>query len=291
MTGQVVSELFETFLRERLYVQNLAPATVHFYKRSFKAFGLPAQLSELNQTTLNDCVVKLRARGLSANCTNAYIRGTRPFIFWLHENGHLKEKLKLRKLKCVNRELKTFSESDIQKLLQYRPRKVSEFRLVALVNLLTDSGIRIQESLNLRRQDIDFDNLLIDVVGKGRFRRIAISPECRAVLFKYLKTHNFELVFCNRDGCRVNYSNLRRDFVELCDKLGITDFDAAFHAFRAFHASYSSLQGVSPFVLMKQLGHSQISTTQKYVRLSQQQIQSQHVSLLKARAAANGGTH
>ena len=87
--------LFEQFLQEKRYVQNVSDNTVEFYRLSFKSFNLSLPLT---QAELNNAIVKMRESGKSPACVNANLRGMRPFVNWLFENEHLSDKLKLRKL-------------------------------------------------------------------------------------------------------------------------------------------------------------------------------------------------
>jgi len=51
--------------------------------------------------------------------------------------------------------------------------------------MLTDTGIRIEEALGLRQADVDVDNLLLTVRGKGRKERLVLfSFELRRILFR-----------------------------------------------------------------------------------------------------------
>jgi site-specific recombinase XerD len=104
--------------------------------------------------------------------------------------------------------------------------------LLALLTLLTDTGVRINEALTLTRGAVDFENLLIDVKGKGsKVRRIPFSLECRKVLFKHSRSHSHELVFCNRDSAKIRYDNLRRDFRRLISNSESKDLTARFTLF------------------------------------------------------------
>jgi integrase/recombinase XerD len=284
MTTNLVSPtlpvLFEHFLKEKQYLQNVAPCTVKAYAGAFKAFALGADVP--TQNSLNDAVIKLRDAAKSARCVNVYARNLNSFLSWLKENGHTEERLRIKKLKCADVSLKTFSDEQVHRLLAFKPRTKSEVRLYALLTLLTDSGCRINEALSLRRKDVDFENCLIDIVGKGgKLRRIPISLECRKVLYKYLQTHNYDLVFCSRDGMKVIYNNLHRDFVRLCTKLCITGFDGGFHSFRRYFITFAARKNVNPFVIMRIAGHSQLSTTQTYLKLETSDLSRAHTSALQ----------
>jgi hypothetical protein len=77
-------------------------------------------------------------------------------------------------------------------------------------------------ALSLQRSNLDFENLLITVNGKGNKQRIVpMGFELRKVLWKYGKMHDFDRFFPSRHGGKLEYHNLLEDFKALCKKLGI----------------------------------------------------------------------
>jgi integrase len=76
--------------------------------------------------------------------------------------------------------------------------------------------VRIEEALTLRVRDVDFDNLLLTVFGKGRKeRRIPFSFELRKTLFRFQQVrkkngNDAELVFPSRRGTVWNQRNSLR---------------------------------------------------------------------------------
>jgi site-specific recombinase XerD len=185
--------LFRQFLQEKQFLQNIAPNTHDLYARAFSTFAIKAIPT---QAMVNQTVVALREQGMTLPTLNAYGRCINVFLNWLVANKHTNEPVKVKRLKCVERSMKTLTDAQTQALLAHRPNTKGEARLIALISLLADAGLRINEALNLSRKDIDFANCLIDIVGKGgKFRRIPISLECRKVLYRYSQSHNFDLVF------------------------------------------------------------------------------------------------
>lgn len=268
---------FELFLREKWFVQNVSNHTVEFYKRCFKALkkyssikGLP----DFNKTNLIEFVAATREKGVSAACCDAYIRGINPFLTWLYENEYTKEHLKIKRLRFQKRVMKTFSDAQVKAILNYKPKNFYETRLHTLLLLLLDCGIRINEALTLERSKVDLDNLLITVMGKGaKERMIPISLELRKVLFKYLRTHDFEMVFPSKYGSKLGYDNVRRDFNKLVEKLGIEGFDGCFHAFRRCFARNFVRSGGNLFYLQKMLGHTTLKMSREYVELEIEDVQ------------------
>jgi integrase/recombinase XerD len=139
--------------------------------------------------------------------------------------------------------------------------------------LIIDTGLRVNECLTLKKNQIDFDNLLLYVVGKGNKERIVpFSYELRKVLFKYSATHSFELLFCTKSGCKVAYDNILRDFYVLIKKLGINP-DGAFHSFRRTFATNYVRNGGNPLVLQRMLGHTTLQLTNVYIKLITEDLQ------------------
>ena len=275
-----LTTLFEQFLQEKRYVQNVSDNTLDFYRLSFKSFNpsLP-----LTQAELNNAILKMRESGKSPACVNAYLRGMRPFVNWLFENEHLPDKLKLRKLKCEEKPMRTFTDAQVRAILNSKPKSKTEQRLVALLTLLTDTGVRINEALTLTRSSVDFENLLLTVSGKGnKTRIIPFSIEARKALFNHLRSHSHDLVFCNRGGGKLLYNNLRRDLNALCEKLGIKGVDGSFHAFRRYFATYAIRKNTNPFVVQRQLGHTSLTMTNRYAKLTTADLSANHVSALRA---------
>lgn len=260
---------FELFIREKRFVQNVSEHTIEFYRYGFNTFVKHGfNLSTISKAQLMECIAKMRESGLSASCTDAYIRGINPFLTWLFENGLTEQHFKVARIKFEKRAMKTFTEKQIIAIINYKPKDWYEKRLLALLLLLADTGIRINEALTLQRNGIDFDNLLITVSGKGNKQRIVpFSVELRKTLYKFLATHKFDLAFPNQYGGKLRYNNMRRDFNKVVEKLGITGFDGSFHAFRRFFATNYIRQSGNTFMLQRLLGHASQVMTSQYVKL------------------------
>jgi transcriptional regulator with XRE-family HTH domain len=80
-----LESLFQQFLFEKLYIQNVSQNTIWFYEQSFKTFNLQ---DPLTKSQLSERVTAMREAGKSAACCDAYIRGINPFLTWLFENEH-----------------------------------------------------------------------------------------------------------------------------------------------------------------------------------------------------------
>jgi integrase/recombinase XerD len=150
--------------------------------------------------------------------------------------------------------------------------------------MLLDTGTRIDEVLTLRTQDVDMDNLLLTVTGKGRKqRRIPFSFELRRVLYRHIADRQ-GLVFATRHGKKLGRRNVLRDVKLLCRKLGFAPPERTLHAFRHTFAVNYLRRGGGVFHLQKVLGHSSLDMTRRYASLMTEDLQAVHqqISLLAA---------
>jgi site-specific recombinase XerD len=181
--------LCDQFLKERTYLKNVTPRTVVWYEVAFKAYR--ATISDDDpplptKATLQRFVVHQRERGLRPVTCNIYIGAMNAVCTWLHHEGHLPERLELPKLRVEHRVLTLLSEGQMRLLIGFRPRTFRQSRLHTAILVLLDNGLRISEALNLRQVDIDYDNLILRVLGKGQKERLMpFSMELRKRLYRF----------------------------------------------------------------------------------------------------------
>jgi integrase/recombinase XerD len=282
------AQLFEQFLNERRYLKNVTPDTIDWYQTAFKALQREqgTQTPVLTKTAVQQFVVSLRRRNVRAVSVNTYGKALNAFTRWLHEEGHQRELVQLAPLKLEKRILQTLTDEQIRTLLSRKPKGFEPFRLHALVALVLDTGVRIDEALTLHVSNVDFDNLLLTVFGKGRKeRRIPFSFELRKVLFRWERIRaeqcpRCELLFPSRQGTEWDQRNSLRGLHILQRKLGLPSF--GWHRLRHTFATNYLRQGGDIVRLSMVLGHTQITTTQRYLHLLTEDLSASHqkVSIL-----------
>jgi integrase/recombinase XerD len=281
-----LSTLFERFLRERRYLKNVTPKTVVWYETAFQAFMRSVTVAapdDLSKSVLQDFVVGLRERGLSPVSCNTYLKALNAFLTWLHGEGHLRERFPVPLQRTEKRIIQTLSEDHLRRLLAFKPRTTAQWRAYALACTLTDTGIRIEEALGLHRLDLDFDNLLLKVKGKGRKERLVpFSFELRRILFRWEQRTQRERwqsdwLFGTRDGTRLGQRNALRAHYGLLKRLEIPK--SGFHRLRHTFATSYLQNGGDVVRLSRVLGHSQITTTMRYLHLLTTDLQKPHQQL------------
>ena len=278
---------FEQFIRERQFLTNVTPATIEWYRNSLK--WLPSESP--SQADLRDVVLRMREKGLRASGCNSAIQAINCYAHWTNAGPHSKcgsgcQHPKVPLLKVPQLVLPTFTAQQIRQLVTWKPKGKYQRRLHLLILFLLDTGCRISEALGLRVREIDFENMLVTLDGKGRKQRVVpFSFELRKALFRYItefKRKLDALLFANRSETKVGRRNALRDVKLLCKRMGFDSPARTLHAFRHTFAVNYLRRGGSVFHLQKVLGHSTLEMTRRYANLMVEDLQAVHerVSLL-----------
>jgi site-specific recombinase XerD len=195
-------DLTAEFIRHGRYLRNWSERTVSTYEQGLtalhRAIGEERCLA-LDRRALDAFVVNMRERGLTPGGCNMYIRTVNSFLSWLHEQEKTPTHLRVKLLPNPPKALRTFSDADARALLAFKPRSRSALRTWTLILTLMDTGLRIEEALGLLQSNVDFDNLILKVLGKGNKQRLVpFSPELRKHLFRLTAKHPGRFVFASQ---------------------------------------------------------------------------------------------
>jgi integrase/recombinase XerD len=151
-----------------------------------------------------------------------------------------------------------------------------------LVMVLIDTGIRIGEALNLAREDVQKDTLLVD--GKTGPREVPVSPETREKLME-LAAKGF--VFQGVKG-RMTHSGAYRTVRLALRRAGIPAKKWGPHTLRHTFGRHYILAGGDLVSLQRILGHTNIKTTQIYAEMDLRDITLQHHRFTPLKLALDG---
>lgn len=142
----------------------------------------------------------------------------------------------------------------------------------AFVVVLYRAMLRISEALNLYEKDLDPDNLSMTVQhGKGDKRRVVgMDEKAWRYLDEWLVSRSIkgltadQPVFCTRDGKHIATAYFRDLLPRLAYRAGIRKRVHP-HALRHAGATDMRRSGTDIAIISKQLGHSSVSTTDRYI--------------------------
>ncbi len=169
--------------------------------------------------------------------------------------------------------IEVLTRREVEALLQAcGTEKWTDRRNSALIMVLYRSGLRLAEALALRPCDVDLERGAIRVLqGKGgRARTVGIDPVAAEVLGEWINEHealgysNGHRLFVTGSGRLLTQGYLRRKLPELGIQAGIHKRVHA-HGLRHTHAAELRAEGIDIAVIKRQLGHSSLLTTIRYL--------------------------
>ena len=211
----------------------------------------------------------------------------RRFYKWLLTNNPSIKKenptKKISNIQKVERLPKYLSLENAKKIQTIFTRENSRnpIRDNTIITLFLSTGMRVGELINININDINFNKNSISIIGKGsKERTVYFSESCKNQLIKYLKFRSekdylksIEPLFIS---CR--HKRLGIDGIEdVCSKayrlMGLENYGYTTHTLRHTAATLMYMYVSQDILLLKQfLGHAQLSTTQIYTHVYNQQV-------------------
>ena len=148
----------------------------------------------------------------------------------------------------------------------------------ALLELLYGTGARVSETTGINLEDLDFDEELIRVTGKGSKQRLVpMGQTLRAALHEYLsgggrdellQSKRTSRLFLNARGGALTRQGVDLIIHKRALDSGVDTSRVSAHVFRHSCATHMLAHGADIRVVQELLGHSSIATTQLYTAVS-----------------------
>jgi len=230
------------------------------------------------------------AKGLSPATVNIRTRTLKCFLRFLHDEDYLQTDLASR-VKLQKVEEDTIGALDKKQVLLLlaapNQREYTGFRDYVLLTLLFDTGLRINEALNLTVDDLSLSGRTItvraSVAKNGKSRVVPMSKRTVELLIALVQENSTQFrngspttVFLLNNGKPLTYNQAYERIRLHGEKAGITGVRVSPHTFRHTFAKLYIQNGGDLFTLQKILGHHDISMVRKYVQMEQRDLQEQH---------------
>lgn len=145
----------------------------------------------------------------------------------------------------------------------------------AVFEFLYATGLRISELVNLKLVDINFDEGMLRVLGKGKKERIVpFHSFARTVLSRYLEEARrkfkkpIDYVFLNNRGKKITERAIEQILQKTYSDVMESNKKVYPHLFRHSFATHLLQRGANLRVIQELLGHANLSTTEKYTSLN-----------------------
>jgi integrase/recombinase XerD len=213
-------------------------------------------------------------------------RAVRSFSTWAYEEGYLEENVMRRlKLPQLPKTLpEPLTEEEIERVLTASLDTTRErLRNFSIFMLFLDTGIRLDELVNLKISRIDFAVGEMTVFGKGSKERIVpIGLQVKKALIDYISKErqdpanpkDEDILYINADGYPINHNNVGKLFQRVKKKSEVSKLHP--HACRHTFSVRYLVNGGDAFSLQKILGHTSLEMTRKYVNLASGDVKEKH---------------
>ena len=272
----------EKYLDYLKYEKKLSKNTYLSYAynlKQFKEYFIDKNILSLSTDEIRDFLYQDR---ITAKTRAHYLTVINSLYKFLIENNFLNSNptgtIKLPKLEKKLPEYLTIDEVD--KILNIIPTKPIDYRNIAMLETIYASGLRVSELVNLKINNLDFNECIIRIYGKGNKERIVpINDASKLALQIYindyrsflLKGKDSEYVFINNFGNKISRQGFFKILKKVCNENGINKHVSP-HTLRHSFATHLLNNGADLRVIQELLGHSNLTTTQIYSHLSNEKI-------------------
>lgn len=174
---------------------------------------------------------------------------------------------------------KTLSAEEVEKLLEAPKQKNTpkNLRDTALLNMLYSTGMRVTEVVSLKMEDVDLENEILHCPGKDdEMRELPFDDETKEALENYLeegrpylvKDKEEEALFLNHRGQQLTRQGLWL-IIKAYAKQANLNTSVTPHTLRHSFAAHKLEGGSDLQEVQKLLGHANISTTQIYKQIAE----------------------
>jgi integrase/recombinase XerC len=266
-----------SYLRD---IKKFSANTIKAYQQDIAQFFKHMEKEKLliDREDIRDYISKIFIQSRNKSTVARKIYALKSFYSFVLKNGGIEKNpfdgINTPKIDRKIPEILTISE--MNKFLDRLPKKnFIELRNKAIFELLYATGMRISELTNLKLTDIDFENRLLRVMGKGKKERIVpFNETARDALLRFNRESNLkfkiikEYVFINTRGNKITDRSVERILQESFKQVMDSDKHVYPHLFRHSFATHLLQKGANLRVIQELLGHSNLSTTEKYTTLN-----------------------
>lgn len=300
---------FNEFIRDKI-AQGLNKLSISTYQSSFDYFidyfkyaGKLDHVEDLNNITYTDIVdwinfmrdteeynkyiintnkriTRKLDKDLSIETINTRLSSMRTFLYWCMEDNRnyipRRSRFYIDLVSTKHEEQpKNYTKEEIEKLITKPDKKASfvEWRCWAMCCFVLGTGARIGTMIEIRMEDIDWNNCKIEYRHTKNKRRqvVNISPQLLSCLKEYIRMFNLDkgtadnYLFCNVSGEYLRSDTFRHGFIKYAKDRGVSK--TSIHGLRHTFAREWFLNGGDVFQLSKILGHSSLTMSQRYMNV------------------------
>lgn len=265
---------FKNFIEsEKKYSKHTVSAYINDLEEFNKFLNINrVKLNEkLNYSFVRQWIVELSENGLSTRSINRKISSLKSYFNFLIAINKLNvSPLKLhRNLKVDPKIIIPFNEREMDKVFEIFNNNSGKLdRDFLIIEILYSTGIRRDELINLKFEDIYFEQGLIKVLGKrNKERLVPVLPNLLSKIKKYSSNNSINsYLFKSKNDKKISpstiYRIVKKYFRQISSKNKISP-----HVLRHSFATHMINNGADINSVKEILGHSSLASTQIYTKI------------------------
>lgn len=279
---KMIDDFTDYLLIDKHYSKN----TLESYKSDllrFYDFNKNKKLEDIKRDNIKEYLKFLNDNHLNERSIARNISSLKSFYKYLIISNKIKDNpLDSISLPKLGKKLpNTLSEDEINRLLDIKLIDNYSYRNKAMLELMYATGLRVSELVNLKVYDINLEEAIVKTMGKGSKERIIpIGDYALNALKKYiyeyrdtlLKKNVNDYLFLNNHGKQMTRQGFFKIIKKLATEQGI-ERDFSPHTLRHSFATHLLDHGADLRIIQELLGHSDVSTTQIYTHVSNEQLE------------------
>jgi len=286
------AELVDKFLDAIWMERGLSQNTLGAYRADLMTLGrsLSEQKKSIDSADKSDLLAFIADRvegGAKPRSTARQLSSFRRFFRYIMREGlRNSDPTADIEMPRIGRSLpKTLSEDEVESLL-HAPNTDEPLghRDRTMLELLYATGLRVSELINLKQSQVNFNQGVLRIVGKGdRERLIPLGEEAQRWLRDFIDGPRMEILlerqtdylFPTRRGDRMTRQAFWHIIKRYAEKAGVRKKMSP-HSLRHAFATHLLNRGADLRVVQLLLGHSDLSTTQIYTHVARERLKDLH---------------
>jgi integrase/recombinase XerD len=242
---------------------------------------------EVELTALIEYLATEKNRGLASGSMKLVVVAIKIFFRFLKMRRMIdRDPAELLPLPRLSRFLpETLNEVQVNHLLEINLQgRPFPLRDRAMLELFYASGLRISELAGARLENLNLQERIVRVIGKGsKTRLVPVGRTACAAIDQYLKQERIHLigrktgneVFLSRHGKKLTTQRIWQILKEIAATGGF-EINVYPHLLRHSFATHLLANGADLRIIQELLGHADIATTQIYTHVEQSRLKSIH---------------
>ena len=258
--------------------RGLSDCTVRAYHYNLTYFNdyladTNIRLGDINTQTINSYKIHLMEHtNRNTISINTVLRHVSTYLKWCYESGYIDDFVRVKYVRGQAEPKNIYSDEQIKKLIR-KPKidncSYAELRTWCIINVLVSTGIRRSSLVNIRLQDIDYQDRVIRLTHtkNKQIHYVSMSQSLEKTIrlwLRYRIDNNNDYLFTTQTGEKLLASSLTNNIYRFNKNRGVDV--TSVHAFRHYFAIKMIQNGIDIYTISKLLGHSDIGTTQIYLK-------------------------